>query len=74
MKERTLFKKNYNLFLKQQMMASGLSLRELSKKTGYSYEGVRQALGGRGSYRNVFEICRALNVDFKQLLIENILC
>jgi lambda repressor-like predicted transcriptional regulator len=73
MKDVKLFKQNYNLYLKQQMMVNGVSLRELAKKTGYSYEGVRQIIKGRGSYRGVFKICKVLKINMKRLLDERIL-
>jgi lambda repressor-like predicted transcriptional regulator len=73
MKEYKLFKDNYNLYLKQQMMVNGVGMRELSKKTGYSYEGIRQILNGRGSYKGVFKICKVLQLNMKKLLKENVL-
>jgi transcriptional regulator with XRE-family HTH domain len=73
MKQSELFKKNYHLLLKQQVMLQGLSLRELADKTGYSYEGVRQILKGRGSYRGVFKICKVLRYDMKNLLNEELI-
>ncbi|MFC1856119.1 hypothetical protein ACFL2A_06225 [Thermodesulfobacteriota bacterium] len=73
MKNVKLFKKNYHLFLKQQMMLKGVTIRELSKKIGYSYEGTRILLDGRGSYKGIFKICNAMNVRMQKLLRENVL-
>ena len=73
MKEAKLFKENYNLYLKQQMMLNGITLRLLAKKTGYSYEGIRQILKGRGSYRGVYKICDALKINMSKLLNDKIL-
>ncbi len=73
MKEAKLFKENYNLYLRQQMMAAGIDLRGLAEKTGYSYEGIRQILKGNGSYKGVFKICEVLSISMKVLLDESIL-
>ena len=73
MKDSTLFKENYNLYLKQQMMLNGITLHSLAEKTGYSYEGVRQILKGKGSYRGVYKICDALKINMSKLLNDKIL-
>lgn len=72
MKDIDLFKKDYNLFLKQQMMISGVNLKELAEKIEYSYEGVRQILKGRGSYWGVYRVCKVLRINMKRLLNDKI--
>ncbi len=73
MKDESLFKKNYNAYLKRQMVLNGVTLRELAGKTGYSYEGIRQIIKGNGSYKGVFKICNALDIKMKNLMNDELL-
>ena len=72
MKDENIFKLNYNLLMKKAMIESGVTTRKLAEKTGYSYEGVRQIIKGNGSYWGVFKLCRALGVDIKMLITDEL--
>lgn len=72
MKDEKIFKRNYNLLMKKTMIENGVTTRNIAEKTGYSYEGVRQIIKGNGSYWGVFKICRALNIDIKKLIDDDL--
>ena len=73
MKNEAIFKENYNIYLRQQMVLSGATLRDVAEMTGYSYEGIRQILKGNGSSKGVYSICRALNISMRKILSNKIL-
>jgi DNA-binding Xre family transcriptional regulator len=68
MKNPHIFVEGYTFHLKQKMVETGVTKADLARKTGYSYEGIRQLLKGNGSYWGIFKICRALKLNIKSII------
>jgi hypothetical protein len=68
MKDINIFKEEYGSYLKERMVEQGVTTSVLAKKIGYSYEGTRLILKEKGSYWGVFKVCRALDVEIKDLI------
>lgn len=68
MKEAEYFIEGFGDILTAARIAKGMSIKDIAKKTGYTYEGVRQILKENGGYLGVIKVCRALKFNIKDIM------
>lgn len=71
MKDSKFFKDGFCDTIKAEMIRQGVTIGPLAKKTGYTYEGVRQIINGKGSYLGVYKVCKSLKMNMSKVLKSN---
>jgi glutamate/tyrosine decarboxylase-like PLP-dependent enzyme len=69
-KSKNLFIDGLTERIERGLVLNGMTIRALSKKIGYSYEGTRNIIAGEGSYIAVHKVSQVLGIEMKELLKE----